>query len=103
VKTVVVRYETKPECADENRQLIEKVFAELAETKPAGLSYASFQLDDGVTFLHIAREDGTGSVGLNDVAAFKAFVANVGERCAVQPVAMGARIVGSYQFTLPAQ
>jgi hypothetical protein len=103
VKTIVVRYETKPECADENRRLIENVFAELAETKPDGFGYASFQLDDGVTFVHIACENGTGEIGLNDVPAFKAFVANVGERCAVQPVAMGARIVGSYEFTLPAQ
>jgi hypothetical protein len=103
VKTIVVRYETKPECAEENRRLIENVFAELAERKPDGFGYASFQLEDGVSFVHIAHEIGTGEIRLNDVQAFKEFTANVGERCAVQPVAMGARIVGSYQFTLPAQ
>jgi hypothetical protein len=103
VKTIVVRYETKPECAEENKQLIEKVFAELAELKPTGLSYASLQLEDGVSFIHIARETGEGDTSLGDVAAFKAFVANVGDRCAIKPVAMGANVVGSYQFTLPAQ
>lgn len=103
MKTIVVRYETKPECAEENRQLIEKVFAELAELKPTGFGYASFQLEDGVTFVHIANETGEGDLSLADVPAFKHFVANVGDRCAVKPVAMGADVVGAYQFTLPAQ
>jgi hypothetical protein len=103
VKTIVVRYETKPECAEENKQLIEKVFAELAELKPQGLGYASFQLEDGVTFVHIARESGDGDTSLTDVPAFKAFAAGVGDRCAVKPVAMSANVVGSYQFTVQEQ
>src|SRR5205085_3371231 len=36
---VVVRYRTKPECADENQALVEKVFAELNEMDRTGLSY----------------------------------------------------------------
>ncbi len=103
MKTIVVRYETKPECAEENKQLIEKVFAELAEMKPTGFGYASFQLEDGVTFVHIANESDADGNSLADVAAFKNFVANVGDRCAVKPVAMSANVVGSYQFTLPGQ
>lgn len=37
----VVRYETKPDRADENQALIEKVFAALANDGPASLRYAS--------------------------------------------------------------
>ncbi len=103
MKTIVVRYETKPECAEENKALVEKVYAELAELKPTSFSYATFQLEDGVTFIHIANETGEGGLALADVPAFKAFVANVGDRCAVKPVAMSANVVGSYDFTLPAQ
>ena len=42
---VVVRYQTKPERADENQALIERVFAELNEVHPDALRYASFRLD----------------------------------------------------------
>ena len=98
MKTIVVRYEAKPECAEENRRLVEKVFAELHEMAPDGFGYTSLQLEDGVTFVHIVRETGTGEVALTDVPAFKEFVANVGDRCAVQPVAMSADVVGSYRL-----
>ncbi len=37
--TKVVRYRTKPECADENERLIRDVFAELADARPDGLQY----------------------------------------------------------------
>ncbi len=98
MKTIVVRYETKPECADENKALVEKVYAALAELKPTGFNYATFQLEDGVTFVHIANELGDGGFALGDLPAFKAFAANVGDRCAIKPVALGANVVGSYQF-----
>ena len=39
MKTIVVRYQTKPERADENQRLIEAVFAELDERKPKGFTY----------------------------------------------------------------
>ena len=54
-KSFVVRYEMRPDTADENQRLIENVFAELAETHPDGISYAAFRLDDGVTFVTSAR------------------------------------------------
>ena len=53
----VIRYRTKPECADENQQLIERVFAELDELGATGFSYATFRLDDGVSFVHVVMED----------------------------------------------
>ena len=95
--TTVVRYQTKPDCADENQRLIEKVFAERAETKPDGLRYRSFRLADGVTFVHIAHVTTTdGSNPLTQTAAFREFTAAIAERCEVQPVALEATVVGSY-------
>ena len=59
MKTVCVRYQVKPEFADENQRLVEQVFAQLARDEPAGLRYQSYRLADGVSFMHIASRDGT--------------------------------------------
>ena len=59
MRTVVVRYETKPERADENQRLVEKVYAELAERGPDNFRYITFRLEDGVSFrAHRGRERG---------------------------------------------
>ena len=94
--TVVVRYQTKPDRADENQQLVEKVFAELNERDPGGFRYLALRLDDGTSFVHVVTESGDGDASLADMPAFQAFVENVADRCAVQPVATGAKVVGSY-------
>src|SRR3954471_15488557 len=95
---VVVRYKTKPERADENQRLVEKVFAELAELGATGFGYASFRLEDGVSFIHVVVEqDGDGSVSLGDVPAFQEFTADIAERCDEPPVAMGATVVGAHR------
>lgn len=95
----VVRYKAWPDRADENQALIEEVFAELEDTRPEGLRYASFRLEDGVTFVHIAEvTTGDGKNPLTEVAAFKAFAAEVGDRCEEKPLAMGATPVGRFGF-----
>jgi hypothetical protein len=96
---VVVRYQAKPERADENQKLIEAVFAELDERQPNGFTYKVFRLEDGVSFVHVVIEhdDVEKPDSLQDVPAFQAFVANIGERCEVPPLAMGATVVGGYR------
>jgi tRNA (Thr-GGU) A37 N-methylase len=94
---VVVRYRVKPERAEENQLLIERVFAELAERRPAGLAYASFRLEDGVSFVHVASVDaGDGGNPLREISAFADFTLDLAERCDEPPVAQDARLVGSY-------
>ena len=96
--TTVVRYEAKPDRADENQQLIEAVFAELEERAPEGFTYKVFRLEDGVSFIHVAIEhDVDEPDSLQDVPAFQAFVADIADRCAVAPVATGATVVGGYR------
>ena len=98
MRTIVVRYQAKPERADENQRLIEAVFAELNDREPEGFTYKVFRLDDGVSFIHVVMEhDVDEPESLQDVAAFQAFVANIADRCEVPPVAMGATIVGGYR------
>ncbi len=95
--TTVVRYQAKPERADENQRLIEQVFAELRARVSSGFTYRVFRLDDGVTFIHVAIEHATENPdSLQAVPAFQAFVADIAERCDVPPLAMGATVVGEY-------
>ena len=56
MRTIVVRYQAKPERADENQRLIEAVFAELNEHEPEGFTYKVFRLEDGVSFIHVVIE-----------------------------------------------
>jgi len=96
---VVVRYKVKPERVEENEGLVRRVYAELAEAAPAGLRYATFQLADGVSFVHIASIDTPdGSNPLSAIPAFSEFVRDIAERCDEPPVAQDSQLVGSYGF-----
>src|SRR5215467_12568119 len=98
MKATVVRYQVKPERADENQKLIEAVFADLEARQPEGFTYKAFRLDDGVSFVHIVIEhDVEQSDSLADVPAFQEFVAGIAERCDVQPQPSGATLVGGYR------
>jgi hypothetical protein len=95
----MVRYRVKADRAAENERYITGVFEQLARERPDGLRYASFKLDDGVSFVHIASleaEDGGNPLG--ELSAFQAFTAEIGERCDEAPVVVDLREVGSYGF-----
>lgn len=95
--TKVVRYKTKPECADDNERLIRDVFEELAMQRPNGLRYAAFRLDDGVSFLHVALLDGEENP-LTRSAAFAKFQSEIGSRCAEGPTPSEATVIGDYSL-----
>lgn len=54
MKRMLVRYKAKADRAAENEQYIAKVFEQLRQTRPSGLRYASFKLDDGVRSHRVA-------------------------------------------------
>jgi hypothetical protein len=95
--TKVIRYRTKPEHADENERLIRDVFTELAGEEPEGLRYATFRLEDGVSFVHVAVVDGEENP-LASSPAFAAFQAGIGERCAEGPVPADATAIGNFRL-----
>lgn len=98
MKSTVVRYQAKPGRADENQKLIEAVFAELDERQPDGFTYKVFRLEDGVSFIHVVIEHELDNPdSLVQMPAFRAFVADIADRCDVPPVAMGATVVGGYR------
>jgi hypothetical protein len=96
-KTSVIRYQTRPEAAEENQQLVEQVYAQLGREDPGGLRYATFRLADGVTFVHVAVVEGDVNP-LLQTAAFAEFQRGIADRCVEPPVAAGATLVGSYRF-----
>jgi hypothetical protein len=92
--TVVVRYTTHPDRADENERLIRAVFADLAERRPSGFRYTATRLEDGVSFVHVATVEGENP--LDTSVPFAAFVAGIGERCPEPPVSSGGTAIGAY-------
>ncbi len=94
-KSLVVRYRTSPDAAEENARLIEAVFAELAENRPDGVRYTAFRLADGVSFVH-AVEISASENPLMTVGAFAEFQRGIAERCVEGPLTSEATIVGSY-------
>lgn len=99
METMIVRYRVKTDRAEENRDYIRKVFQQLDRDRPEGLRYVSFNLDDGLTFVHIAVvETADGRNPLQESTAFQEFVARVKDRCDEAPLATRASIVGSYRL-----
>jgi hypothetical protein len=94
MKTIMVRYKTSPTHAEANATLIHAVFDELRRHAPGGLRCASYRLADGVTFIHIATH-GTDNP-LTALPAFKAFQAQLKDRCVELPVVSELAALDSY-------
>jgi quinol monooxygenase YgiN len=96
MKTVMVRYKTAPAHAAPNEALVHAVFDELRERAPGGLRYATYRLADGVTFIHVATHEAPDANVLTALPAFKAFQAQLKERCVEPPVITELSVVDSY-------
>jgi hypothetical protein len=74
MKAVKVQYTVKPAFIETNKENIRKVMDAIRSNPIDGMLYASFQLDDGQTFVHInmAKDEET-MARLNEVAEFNDF------------------------------
>jgi hypothetical protein len=95
LKTAIVRYKVKPEHAKRNRELVHAVYSELELTHLADFNYATFVLDDGVSFVHLAAH-GHETNPLPNLPAFQAFQKDIRERCTEQPVVTELNTIGAY-------
>jgi hypothetical protein len=94
----LIRYKTKPESADENQRLVEKVYGELTAKDPGGVHYVTVRLEDGVTFIHLFTTDSDDAANtMSGIAAFAEFQRELPQRCAEPPVAQPVTVVGSYR------
>ena len=99
MKQIIVRYTVKPERAAENEELVRAVYTELHQEKPSGLHYATYQLDDGVSFIHVAAHyTENGQSPLSELRAFKRFQEHIDDRCDEGPVVSSVREIGSYRL-----
>lgn len=99
MKRVMVRYKVKPERVAENEELVRAVYEELHRTEPADMRYATFQLEDGVSFVHVhmnGRADGVNV--LTSMESFNKFQEGIRDRCEEGPVVSELREIGSYRF-----
>ena len=96
MRQVIVRYKVKPDRVSENEELVRAVYEELRQAEPAGLHYATFRLEDGVSFVHIASSEGE-RTPLAELDAFRRFQADIRERCDEPPVVTQLHEVGSYR------
>jgi hypothetical protein len=92
----MVRYRVKPERVEENEDLVRAVYDELRRTEPAGLRYATFKLDDGVSFVHLAMNESNNP--LEKVKAFQEFLKELGDRTDEAPVVTELAQIGSYRL-----
>jgi hypothetical protein len=96
MKQTMIRYKVKPDRVAENERFITQVFEALDREQPRGLRYASFKLPDGVSFVHVVAHESKGPSPLQQIAAFKAFTADIRDRCDEQPTVVDLATVGSY-------
>jgi quinol monooxygenase YgiN len=97
MNAVIVRYRVKPGRSEENADLVRSVYAGLEAEGSAGFRYATFVLDDGVSFVHIAFSDDGESAPLVQLPAFQEFQRGIAERCDEQPqVTRLTTRIGSY-------
>jgi hypothetical protein len=93
---IVVQYRTRPDAAERNQQLIERVFVELRRLHPRGLRYMAFRVEDGVGVVHVAIFDGDDDP-LAESAAFRRFQEGTAERLVGPPDIKSMTMVGSYR------
>ena len=91
-----INYKAKPECADENEQLIAGVFRELHARGPADLRYMVLRLEDG-TFIHLVATE-HGEPTLTSLASFQAFQQDIDDRRIGPPQFRTATVVGDYRM-----
>ena len=96
MRRIMIRYKLKPERVAENERLVHAVYEELDDAQPDGFRYATFKLNDGVTFVHLATHEGTDNP-LNRIEAFQRFQEQIRDRCDTPPEVAELEEIGSYR------
>lgn len=96
METIIVRYKLKPGRVEENEQLVRAVFRELHQASPEGFNYASFKMEDGISFTHIVVNENEGGTPLSALPAFKKFQTGIKDRCDELPVVSHVTTIGTY-------
>lgn len=93
---VMIRCKTRPDGVEASLEAFQEVYEEMRSVQPKGLRYATFQLEDKVTFVSFAEMDSPEV--LQQLEAFQRLRATPGERFDEPPVLTMLHEVGSYGF-----
>lgn len=94
---VMVRWKVHPDQVGPELAMLREVYDELAAAEIDGLRYATYRLEDGVSFLDVVDlPQGPGM--LRQIAAFGRYRSGLEERCAEPPVVTQLEEVGAYRF-----
>ena len=82
MKAFRVSYTVKQEYVETNKKNIKQVMSDLRELNNPGIKYASFQEDDGRTFMHFAMypDEETAQI-IPELPSFKKFVSELKASC----------------------
>jgi hypothetical protein len=93
----MVRWKVHADQVGPELAMLREVHDELAAAEIEGLRYATYRLEDGVSFLDVVDlPQGPGM--LRQVAAFGRYRSGLEERCAEPPVVTQLEEVGAYRF-----
>ncbi len=96
---VMISYKVKPDQVERNAELLGDVYAELAATRPGGLRYATFRVDDQGSYMALVEFDGLpGTAPHHRLTSFQRYRSSLDERCEQPPVVTVLDEVGSYGF-----
>ncbi|MDA0352495.1 MAG: hypothetical protein O3A10_09845 [Chloroflexi bacterium] len=96
---VLVQYKVKADRVEENEAKVRAVYRELAERNDPAIHYATFKLEDGQTFAHLAIwAHDAADAGLGKIEAFRAFQENIAGRCEVPPHPASLELIGNWKL-----
>ena len=91
---VLIRYRVRPDALERHLELLRAVHAELTATRPAGVAWTSYRLEDRVSFVDLVVTDGPGR--FSALGSWSAYRATLDERCDELPVVSELRPVAAY-------
>lgn len=94
---VMISYKVKRDQVERNLELLRAVYEELESTQPDGLHWATFQLEDKVSFVDFVAGEADPGL-LSQLEAFRRFRGALDERCDEPPVMIELHEVGSFRF-----
>jgi hypothetical protein len=97
MRRVMVRYKVKAGQEQRNENLVRAVYDELHRRQPDGIRYATFKLDDDLTFVHVAETDPDHNP-LTDLRAFNEFLEGIADRCDEPPATTELHEIGSFRL-----
>jgi quinol monooxygenase YgiN len=96
---VMIRYKVKPDQMEPNLTLLRSVYEELEATQPHGLRYATYQLEDRVSFLaFVETDDGMTTAPHHQLRSFHRYRAVLDALCDEPPAVTMLQEVGSFGF-----